>query len=107
MGAVGGAVPDQGDRGDPQEVPVAGQGPMDQRTRTQLPLRPALLRAVEQDRADAAECLNTATSTTDRGRFVAGGRELQRCRPGASGRVYAIDVGTTKRRDLTWRRRSS
>jgi len=74
---------------------------MDQRTRTQLPLLPALLRAVEQDRADAAECLNTATSTTDRGRFVAGGRELQRCRPGASGRVYAIDVGTTKRRDLT------
>jgi len=74
---------------------------MDQRARTQLPLLPALLRAVEQDRADAAECLNTATSTTDRGRFVAGGRELQRCRPGASGRVYAIDVGTTKRRDLT------
>jgi len=74
---------------------------MDQRTRTQLPLLPALLRAVEQHRTDAAECLNTATSTTDGGQFAAGGQELQRCRPGASGRVYAIDLSTTKRRDLT------
>lgn len=74
---------------------------MVQRTRTQLPLLPALLRAVEQHRTDAAECLSTATSTTDGGQFTAGGQELQRCRQGSSGRVYAVDLATTKRRDLT------
>jgi hypothetical protein len=74
---------------------------MDQRTRTQLPLLPALLRAVEQHRTDAEECVNTATGTVAGGRFTAGGQELQRCRQGESGRVYAIDLATTKRRDLT------
>jgi hypothetical protein len=74
---------------------------VDQRTRTQLPLLPALLRAVERHRADAEERVNTATATAAGGRFTAAGQELQRCREGESGRVYAIDVATTKRRDLS------
>jgi len=74
---------------------------MDQRTRTQLPLLPVLLRAVEQHRADAAERVDIATASTAGNRFTAGGQELQRCRPGESGRVFAIDLATAKRRDLT------
>jgi integrase len=74
---------------------------MDQRTRTQLPLLPVLLRAVEQQRADAEERVNIATVSTVGSRFTAGGQELQRCRPGESGRVFAIDLATAKRRDLT------
>jgi hypothetical protein len=74
---------------------------MDQRTRTQLPLLPALLRAVEQHRTDAEERVNTATATPVGYEFTAGGQELQRCRQGESGRVYAIDLAKTKRRDLT------
>jgi hypothetical protein len=74
---------------------------MDQRTRTQLPLLPVLLRAVEQQRADAEERVNTANASTAGGRFTAGGQEYQRCRPGESGRVFAIDRATAKRRDLT------
>jgi site-specific recombinase XerD len=74
---------------------------MDQRTRTQLPLLPVLLRAVEQHRADAEERVSAATASTAGGRFTAGGQEFQRCRPGESGRVFAIDQATTKRRDLT------
>jgi hypothetical protein len=96
-----GAVPDQSGGGDPQEGSVAGQSPDGPAARTQLPLLPALLRAVEQHRTTAAECLNTATAAPTGGEFTAGGRELQRCRQGASGRVYAIDVATIKRRDLT------
>ena len=74
---------------------------MDQRTRTQLPLLPALLRAVEQHRADAEERVNTATAASAGGRFTAAGQQFQRCRPGESGRVFAIDLATAKRRDLT------
>lgn len=74
---------------------------MDQRTRTQLPQLPALLRAVEQQRKDAELRVNTATATPARSRFTAGGQEFQRCRQGESGRVYAIGQATTKRRDLT------
>jgi len=74
---------------------------MDQRTRTQLPLLPALLRAVQRHRADAEERVNTATATAAGGRFTAAGQELQRCREGESGRVYAIDLATSKRRDLS------
>lgn len=74
---------------------------MDQRTRTQLPLLPVLLRAVEQQRKDAEQRLNAATDTPSGGRFTAGGREFQRCRVGQSGRVFATDLANGKRRDLT------
>lgn len=74
---------------------------MDQRTRTQLPLLPALLRAVEQQRKDAEDRLNAAQKTTAGGRFTVAGQDLQRCRVGQSGRVFATDLATGKRQDLT------
>jgi hypothetical protein len=74
---------------------------MDQRTRTQLPLLPALLRAVEQHRKDAEERIATATATPAGGRFTAGSEEVQRCRQGESGRIYAVGLATGQRRDLT------
>jgi hypothetical protein len=74
---------------------------MDQRTRTQLPLMPALLRAVEQYRKDAEVRINTAMATLAGGRFTADGQEFQRCRQGESGRVYALGLTMDRRRDLT------
>ncbi|GLW35214.1 site-specific integrase [Actinoplanes regularis] len=74
---------------------------MDQRTRTQLPLLPALLRAVEQQRKDAEERLNTAEATHAGERFTVAGQDFQRCRVGQSGRVFVTDLATGKRRDLT------
>jgi hypothetical protein len=74
---------------------------MDQRTRTQLPLLPALLRYVEQQRKDAEERIATATATPAGGRFTAGSEEFQRCRQGESGRIYAVGLATGQRRDLT------
>ncbi len=67
---------------------------MDQRTRTQLPLLPALLRAVEQQRNDAEQRLAAARDTPAGGRFTVAGQQLRRCPPGESGRVYATDLAT-------------
>jgi hypothetical protein len=74
---------------------------MDQRTRTQLPLLPALLRAVGQQRADAKERIAAARSTPAGDVFTAAGQELRRHRPGQAGRVNATEVATGKRRNLT------
>ncbi len=74
---------------------------MDQRTRTQLPLLPALLRAVEQQRKDSEERISTARSTPAGVVFTAAGQEFQRCRPGQAGRVNVTEVAAGKRRNLT------
>ena len=74
---------------------------MDQRTRAQLPLLPALLRAVEQQRASARERIGTARDTPAGGLFAVAGQEFQRCRQGPSGRVYVTEAATGKRRNLT------
>ena len=74
---------------------------MDQRTRAQLPLLPALLRAVEQQRKDAEERISTARDIQAGGVFSVAGQEFQRCRQGPSGRVYVTEAGTGKRRNLT------
>ena len=74
---------------------------MDQRTRAQLPLLPALLRAVGQQRKDAEERISTARDTPAGGVFTVAGQEFQRCRQGPSGRVYVIEAATGKRRNLT------
>ena len=56
---------------------------MDQRTRTQLPLLPALLRAVEQQRKDAEELGSTPPVPPPAGdRFTAGGPGLPALPPG-------------------------
>ncbi len=74
---------------------------MDQRTRTQLPLPPTLLRAVEQQRKAAEHLINTARSTPEGELFTAEGRQFRRCRQGPSGRVYVVEVATGKKRNLT------
>jgi integrase len=74
---------------------------MDQRTRTQLPLLPALLRAVERQRKDSEERISTARSTPAGVVFTAAGQEFQRCRPGQAGRVNVTEMAAGKRRNLT------
>jgi integrase len=74
---------------------------MDQRTRTQLPLLPALLRAVRQQRADAEERITAARGTPAGDVLTAAGQELRRHRPGQAGRVNVTEVATGKRRNLT------
>jgi Phage integrase family len=74
---------------------------MDQRTRTQLPLLPALLRAVEQQRKDSEERISTARNTPAGDVFTAAGQEFRRRRPGQAGRVNVIEAATGKRRNLT------
>ncbi|MFL6124814.1 tyrosine-type recombinase/integrase [Actinophytocola sp.] len=74
---------------------------MDQRTRTQLPLLPALAQAVDRQRKDAEERINIAKAIPAGDRFTACGEQFERCRVGESGRVYALDLATSKRRDLS------
>ena len=74
---------------------------MDQRTRAQLPLLPALVRAVEQQRKAAGELITAARHLPADGLFTVAGQQFQRCRPGPSGRVYVTEAGTRKRRNLT------
>ncbi|WP_380792578.1 tyrosine-type recombinase/integrase [Streptomyces albidoflavus] len=74
---------------------------MDQRTRTQLPLLPALLRAVDQQRKDAENRITAARATPAGERFLVAGQEFERCRSGQANRVYATEVTTGRRRNLT------
>ena len=74
---------------------------MDQRTRARLPLLPALLRAVAQQRTDARQRIVTASDAPAGGLFTIAGQEFQRCRQGPSGRVYVTELATGKRRNLT------
>jgi hypothetical protein len=74
---------------------------MDQRTRAQLPLLPALVRAVERQRSGAEERIGVARDTLAGGRFTVAGCEFVRSRPGQSGRVYVTETATSDRRNLT------
>ena len=74
---------------------------MDQRTRAQLPLLPALVQAAEQQRKAAEHLLTTARDVPAGDSFTAAGQQFQRRRPGPSGRVYVIEVATGKKRNLT------
>jgi hypothetical protein len=74
---------------------------MDQRTRAQLPLLPALVRAVGQQRKAAGHLLATARDVPAGDLFTVAGQQFQRCRPGPSGRVYIIEVAAGKKRNLT------
>ncbi|MEU2718353.1 site-specific integrase [Streptomyces sp. NPDC007205] len=74
---------------------------MDQRTRTQLPLLAALLRAVDQQRKDAENRITAARATPAGKRFLVAGQEFERCRSGQANRVYATEGTTGRRRNLT------
>ncbi|WRZ17216.1 hypothetical protein OHT59_01300 [Streptomyces sp. NBC_00243] len=63
---------------------------MDQRTRTQLPLLPALLRAVDRQRKDTMARITAARATPAGGRFLVAGEEFERCRSGQARRVEAL-----------------
>jgi integrase len=74
---------------------------MDQRTRTQLPLLPALLRAVDRQRKDAEARITAARATPVGGRFLVAGEEFERCGSGQAGRVYVSEPSAGRRRNLT------
>ncbi len=75
---------------------------MDARTRERLPLRPVLVRSVDDRRADAERLLAAARHTPAGDTFTASGQTLTRSvtrKPTMS--VWADDPVTGKRRDLT------
>jgi integrase len=74
---------------------------MDQRTRTRLPVLPALVRTAETGRRITRERLETALAAAPGQTIHVHGAVLVR-RPGQAGRVYATDLATGKRRDLTY-----
>ncbi|MFF5287737.1 tyrosine-type recombinase/integrase [Streptomyces sp. NPDC013171] len=74
---------------------------MDQRTRTQLPLLPALLRAVDRQRKDAEARITAARATPAGGRFLVAGEEFERCGFGQARRVYVTEASAGRRRNLT------
>ncbi len=75
---------------------------MDARTRERLPVLPVLVRAVDQRRKNAEELLQAASQARPGETFTAAGQTLTRSvttRP-ASGKIWADDQVTGKRRDL-------
>jgi len=75
---------------------------MDQRTRTLLPVLPALVRHIEQAKDSTARLLDAANSTPPGTAFDFDGRHYQRLAPAiTSPRAYITDPDTGRRRDLT------
>src|SRR5207253_116273 len=77
---------------------------MDQRTRERLPVLPALVSWVTAERDRAAELLTAAEATLPGVLFTAAHTTLRRARmkTETTGRVWAEDPNTSKRRDLTF-----
>jgi hypothetical protein len=84
-----------------QKTRLRRKAATDQRTRTQLPVLPALVRAVEGHRKAAEQRLRLAQSTPAETPFTADGQQFLRRRTGESGRIFATELATGKRRDLT------
>jgi integrase len=77
---------------------------MDQRTRERLPVLPALTAWADDQRTAAALRLQTAAGTAAGALFTAGGQTLLRpvMKTETTGRVWAEDPATGRRRDLTF-----
>jgi integrase len=77
---------------------------MDQRTRERLPVLPALTAWADAERTAAAQRLQAAAGTTAGAPFTAGGQTLRRAvmKTETTGRIWAEDPATGKRRDLTF-----
>jgi hypothetical protein len=77
---------------------------MDQRTRERLPVLPALAAWVSAERQATANRLQAAQGTDVGALFTAGGQTLRRSvmKTHTTGRTWAEDPGTGKRRDLTF-----
>jgi hypothetical protein len=77
---------------------------MDQRTRERLPVLPALAAWVSAERQATAGRLQAAQGTAEGALFTSGGQTLRRpvMKTTTTGRTWAEDPGTGKRRDLTF-----
>jgi hypothetical protein len=77
---------------------------MDQRTRERLPVLPALTAWADDQRTAAALRLQAAAGTAAGAPFTAGGQTLLRpvMKTETTGRIWAEDPATGKRRDLTF-----
>ncbi|MGH7732109.1 MAG: site-specific integrase, partial [Gemmatimonadales bacterium] len=77
---------------------------MDQRTRERLPVLPTLIAWVTAERQAAAERLQAAQDSPAGSLFTAGGQTLRRAvmKTTTTGRIWAEDPATGKRRDLTF-----
>jgi hypothetical protein len=77
---------------------------MDQRTRDRLPVLPALAAWVSAERTATSMRLHAARDTAAGELFTAGGQTLRRSvmKTQTTGRTWAEDPGTGKRRDLTF-----
>jgi len=74
---------------------------MDQRTRARLPVLPALVRTAETERRVTLDRLQAVLATAPGEAVDVHGAALVR-RPAQAGRVYATDLATGTRRDLTY-----
>ncbi|MGH3738189.1 MAG: tyrosine-type recombinase/integrase [Micromonosporaceae bacterium] len=86
-----------------QKAIRARKSRMDQRTRERLPVLPVLLAHVHAARTDSAARLQAAQSTAPGVSFTASGLTMRRTETVTAGavRVWADDLDTGKRRDLT------
>ena len=77
---------------------------MDQRTRERLPVLPALVAWADAERKAAAGRLQAAQDSPAGSLFTAGGQTLRRAvmKTTTTGRIWAEDPATGKRRDLTF-----
>jgi len=77
---------------------------MDQRTRERLPVLPALVAWTDAGRTASAGRLQAARDTPAGSLFTAGGQTLRRAvmKTETTGRIWAEDPATGKRRDLTF-----
>ncbi|HXZ76300.1 MAG TPA: site-specific integrase [Streptosporangiaceae bacterium] len=77
---------------------------MDQRTRERLPVLPTLVAWAEAERAATASRLAAAASADPGATFTLGGQTLRRAvmKTQTTGRIWAEDPATSKRRDLTF-----
>src|SRR5262249_60926475 len=76
----------------------------DQRTRERLPVLPALVAFVDAQRLATAGRLHAAQNTAPGHTFTAAGQTLRRSvmKTKTTGRIWAHDPDTGKRRDLTF-----
>ena len=74
---------------------------MDARTRERLPVLPVLVRSAAQQHADAAALLQAARNARPGDVITAGGQVLARAAGSAPASIWAEDLATGKRRNLT------
>jgi integrase len=74
---------------------------MDARTRERLPVLPVLVRCAAQQHADAAALLDAARNASPGDIITAAGQTLARTATRTSGSIWAEDLATSRRRNLS------